>query len=63
MTLDLPLRVLRSTMSASYKDPTLKQPLTKYHPNALRSRLPVTFPDEAKPFTRFCQVRNVHTYE
>jgi len=51
-----------STMKASFKDPTEKQPLSKYHPNALRSRLAVKFENEAKPFTRFCQVRNEHTY-
>jgi len=52
-----------STMKASFKDPGMKQPLSQYQPNALRSRLPVKFENEALPFRRFCQVRNVHTYD
>ena len=53
----------RSTTKESFKDPNLKAALTPYHPNAQRSRLPVNFKGEAKPFRRFCQVRNEHTYE
>ena len=56
-------RGLSSTMKTSFKDPNLKAALTPYHPNAQRSRLPVNFKGEAKPFRRFCQVRNEHTYE
>mmetsp|Transcript_8414 Transcript_8414/g.18763 ORF Transcript_8414/g.18763 Transcript_8414/m.18763 type:complete len:148 (-) Transcript_8414:154-597(-) len=52
----------QSTMKDSFKDPNLKQALTAYHPNAQRSRMPVQFKNEAKPFKRFCQVRNQHTY-
>merc|ERR1712054_554681 len=51
-----------STMKDSFKDPNLKAALTPYHPNAQRSRLPVHFRDEAKPCVRFCQPRNMHTY-
>ena len=29
-----------STMKDSYKDPNVKAALTKYHPNAIRNRLP-----------------------
>ncbi len=50
-------------MKDSFKDPNLKAALTPYHANAQRSRLPVTFKNEAKPFRRFCQVRNEHTYD
>ena len=53
----------RSTCKESYKDPNMKAQLTKYHPNARRSRLPEHFANEAKPYVRFCQVRNEHTYE
>ena len=55
--------VTLSTMKDSFKDPNLKAALTPYHPSAQRSRLPVTFANEAKPFKRFCQVRNQHTYK
>ena len=54
---------MHSTTKESFKDPNLKAALTPYHPNAQRSRLPVSFKNEAKPFKRFCQVRNQHTYE
>jgi len=54
--------VAESTFAASYKDPNMKQALTAYHPNAIRNRLPVTFAGEAKPAARFCQPRNVGTY-
>ena len=52
-----------STARESFKDPNLKQALQKYDPNALRNRLPVKFDNEAKPYMRFCQVRNQHTYD
>ena len=55
--------VMTSTAKASYKDPNEKQPIVKYDPNALRNRLPVVFEGAAKPFARFCQVRNNHTYD
>ena len=55
--------ILRSTSKDSYKDPGRKQPLTKYHPNALRNRMPVHFANEAAPQRRFCQPRNQHTHE
>ena len=55
--------LVRSTAKESFKDPNLKASLTPYHPNAMRSRLPVHFKGEAKPFRRFCQQRNQHTYE
>ena len=54
---------LRSTNKDSYRDPNLKAALVPYHPNAPRSRLPVHFQDEAKPFRRFCKPRNEHSYE
>jgi len=38
----------------------MKQSLTKYHPNAIRNRLPVVFKDAAIPGRRFCYPRNVH---
>merc|ERR1712028_171640 len=37
--------------------------LSPYDPNAMRSRLPVTFADNAKPGTRFCRPRNVSQYQ
>ena len=46
---------VRSTNKDSYRDPNLKAALVPYHPNAPRSRLPVHFQDEAKPFRRFCK--------
>ena len=49
-------------MKDSYKDPNVKAALTPYHPNAQRSRLPVHFRNEAKPYVRFCQQRNQQTY-
>jgi len=55
--------VTLSTTKDSFKDPNVKAALTPYHPNAQRSRLPVSFKNEAKPFKRFCQVRNQHTYD
>ena len=54
---------MRSTNKDSYRDPNLKAALVPYHPNAPRSRLPVHFQDEAKPFRRFCKPRNEHSYE
>ena len=54
---------VRSTNKDSYRDPNLKAALVPYHPNAPRSRLPVHFQDEAKPFRRFCKPRNEHSYE
>ena len=54
---------VHSTQKDSFKDPNMRQQLLPYHPNALRSRVPVHFKNEAKPFQRFCQVRNEHTYE
>ncbi len=55
--------VMTSTAKASFKDPNEKQPIVKYDPNALRNRLPVVFDGAAKPYARFCQVRNNHTYD
>ena len=52
-----------STTNASFTDPRRKAPLVKYHPNALRNRLPVEFKDAAIPCVRFCHPRNQHTYE
>lgn len=52
-----------STMKASYKDPNVKAALTKYHPNAIRNRLPVVFDNAAIPGKRFCYPRNEHTYD
>jgi hypothetical protein len=54
---------LTSTNKDSYRDPNLKAALVPYHPNAPRSRLPVHFQDEAKPFRRFCKPRNEHSYD
>ena len=54
---------LTSTNKDSYRDPNLKAALVPYHPNAPRSRLPVHFKDEAKPFRRFCKPRNEHSYD
>ena len=53
----------KSTMKESFKDPNVKAALTKYHPNALRNRLPVEFKGAAIPGVRFCHPRNEHTYE
>ena len=55
--------LMTSTQKLSYKDPNMKQALTKYHPDAIRNRLPVTFDNAAKPGVRFCYPRNVHTAE
>mmetsp|Transcript_551 Transcript_551/g.1122 ORF Transcript_551/g.1122 Transcript_551/m.1122 type:complete len:161 (+) Transcript_551:25-507(+) len=55
--------ILQSTMKESFRDPNLKATLTPYHPNAPRSRLPVHFTDEAKPYRRFCKPRNEHSYD
>ena len=52
-----------STMKESYKDPNLKAALSAYDHNAQRNRLPVHFKNEAKSYRRFCQERNVHTYD
>jgi len=54
-----------STMQASYLNPAgaSNKALVAYHPNAIRSRLPTTFPNEAKPYKRFCQPRGQHTYD
>merc|ERR1711998_250522 len=37
--------------------------LCPYDPNSLRSRLPVDFGDQSKPFVRFCKPRNVSGFE
>eukprot|EP00657_Telonema_sp_P-1_P009283 TRINITY_DN347_c0_g1_i1.p1 TRINITY_DN347_c0_g1~~TRINITY_DN347_c0_g1_i1.p1 ORF type:complete len:156 (-),score=35.39 TRINITY_DN347_c0_g1_i1:268-735(-) len=37
--------------------------LCPYDPNSMRSRLPVTFADNAKAGTRFCRPRNVSQYQ
>merc|ERR1711865_73666 len=37
--------------------------LSPYNPNAMRSRLPVTFGETAKPAMRFCRPRNVSQYQ
>lgn len=55
--------VATSTMRGSFTDPRRKAPLMKYHPNALRNRLPVEFKDAAIPAVRFCHPRNNHTYD
>ena len=55
--------VATSTMRGSFTDPRRKAPLMKYHPNALRNRLPVEFKDAAIPCVRFCHPRNDHTYD
>ena len=55
--------VANSTMRGSFTDPRRKAPLMKYHPNALRNRLPVEFKDAAIPAVRFCHPRNDHTYD
>ena len=55
--------VATSTMRGSFTDPRRKAPLMKYHPNALRNRLPVEFKDAAIPAVRFCHPRNDHTYD
>jgi hypothetical protein len=41
----------------------MKQALCAYHPNAQRNRLPTRFDNEAKPYVRFCQARNVSTFK
>lgn len=51
-------RVPTSTMKESYVDPTQKEPLVKYHPLALRNRLPVVFDNAPIPMARFCKPRN-----
>jgi len=55
--------VATSTMRGSFTDPRRKAPLMKYHPNALRNRLPVEFKGAAIPCVRFCHERNNHTYD
>ena len=50
---------LKSTTKESFKDPNVKQQLSKYDHNALRNRLPVVFKGEAEPYKRFCQPRNM----
>jgi len=51
-----------STSRDAFKDPNIKAALGKYDPNAGRNRLPTKFDNEAKPYVRFCQARNVSTY-
>ena len=41
----------------------VQKELCPYDPNALRSRLPVDFGDQSKPFVRFCKPRNVSGFE
>lgn len=53
-----PLVCHLSTMKESYVDPTQKEPLVKYHPLALRNRLPVVFDNAPIPMARFCKPRN-----
>merc|ERR1712216_572018 len=41
----------------------VQKELCSYDPNALRSRLPVDFGDQSKPYVRFCKPRNVSGFE
>merc|ERR1712093_918012 len=41
----------------------VQKELCPYDQNALRSRLPVDFGDQSKPFVRFCKPRNVSGFE
>jgi len=55
-----------STTKASFVDPSPslrgKKKLEPYRPESARSRLPVRFKGEPKPFTRHCQAGNVSQF-
>merc|ERR1712100_663887 len=55
-----------STTKHSYQDPTPanrgKKKLEVYRPDSARSRLPVKFKGEPKPFTRHCRPSNVSQF-
>lgn len=55
-----------STTKSSYTDPTStlrgKKKLEPYRPDSARSRLPVRFKGEPKPFTRHCKPDNVSQF-